>query len=244
MAQPCNKTSARSSALRSAWYAGPKSAVDPKAALSTCLAASASCARAACRSRKQSTNASLRIVPSASKVFFDGDLSLVLPTFVRTDRNSWRIAQALKRDCFEFSSSSSRSWIALGVICTDMCSYEHVRSSSGRFYLFAQRPVLSAISGRTGCRPSDPSATAMGFVHLTVVGLCKRPCFPKGLPPGRPLNLTPGLRGFHYPSSLSGSCPSAFPGVWKSLEATRLKAPAWVFTLEYRLGQALGLRHP
>jgi len=68
----------------------------------------------------------------------------------------------------------------------------------------------------------------MGFVHLTVVGLCKRPCFPKGLPPGRPLNLTPGLRGFHYPSSLSGSCPSAFPGVWKSLEATRLKAPAWV----------------
>src|SRR5258708_37764125 len=50
----------------------------------------------------------------------------------------------------------------------------------------------------------------MGFVHLTVVGLCKRPCFPKGLPPGRPLNLTPGLRGFHYPSSLSGD-PAPLP---------------------------------
>src|SRR5258708_314514 len=153
MAQPCNKTSARSSALRSAWCAGPKSAVDPKAALSTCLAASASCARAACRSRKQSTNASLRIVPSASKVFFDGDLSLVLPTFVRTDRNSWRIAQALKRDCFEFSSSSSRSWIALGVICTDMCSYEHVRRSSGRFYLFSPKTCPQCNIRKDGLSP-------------------------------------------------------------------------------------------
>jgi Domain of unknown function (DUF932) len=40
MAQACNKTSARSRALRSAWCAGPKFAVDPKAALSTSLAAS------------------------------------------------------------------------------------------------------------------------------------------------------------------------------------------------------------
>jgi ribokinase len=35
----------------------------------------------------------------------------VTPEMVRTDRNSWRITQALKPDCLEFSSSSSRSWI-------------------------------------------------------------------------------------------------------------------------------------
>src|SRR5260370_33025353 len=224
MAQPCNKTSARSSALRSAWCAGPKSAVDPKAALSTCLAASASCARAACRSRMQSTNASLRIVPSASKVFFDGDLSLVLPTFVRTDRNSWRIAQALKRDCCEFSSSSSRSWIALGVICTDMCSYEHVPPSSGRFYLFLPKDLSSVQyqEGRAVARQIPPlplwascTSRCWGFVR----GLVS----PKGYRRGASKfdSRTSGL-----PLSIFlewGSCPSAFPGVWKSLEATRLK---------------------
>jgi hypothetical protein len=36
---------------------------------------------------------------------------------------------------------------------------------------------------------------------------------------------------------LTGSCPLPHWSHLKSLEATRLKAPAWVFTLEYRLAQ-------
>jgi hypothetical protein len=49
--------------------------------------------------------------------------------------------------------------------------------------------------GRTGCRPSDPSATAMGFLHLNAGGACLRPCFPKGLPPGEASKFTSGEPG-------------------------------------------------
>jgi hypothetical protein len=64
----------------------PKSCETPwaKAALSTCLAASANCAKAALRSRRQSLNACFRIAPSASKVFPEGTSIVTFPRFVNT----------------------------------------------------------------------------------------------------------------------------------------------------------------
>jgi hypothetical protein len=59
--------------------------------------------------------------------------------------------------------------------------------------------------------------------------------FPYGLPPREASKLTSGESGLPLNHFRSGACPSYTFVKKKSLEETRLKAPAGVFTLEYRL---------
>src|ERR1700726_175219 len=54
--------------------------------------------------------------PSASKVFWAGGGIVTFPASERTKRTLCKAFQARNRLCFDASSSSSRSWIAFGVI--------------------------------------------------------------------------------------------------------------------------------
>jgi hypothetical protein len=108
---------------------------------------------------------------------------------------------------------------------------------------FLARPLLSNecstlhFKPKDGLSPVKPSATAMGFLHPAPVGLVRGLSPKKGYRPGESSKLTPGLRGFHYPSFWLDPAPLVLS--WSHLERawqkTRLTAPAWVSTLEYRL---------
>src|ERR1700730_18821496 len=54
--------------------------------------------------------------PSASKVFWTGGGIATFPVSERTKRSLCKTFQARNRLCFDDSSSSSKSWIAFGVI--------------------------------------------------------------------------------------------------------------------------------
>src|SRR6202040_3580761 len=54
--------------------------------------------------------------PSASKVFWAGGGIVTFPASLRTERSLCKTFQARNRLCFDASNSSSRSWIAFGVI--------------------------------------------------------------------------------------------------------------------------------
>jgi hypothetical protein len=93
------------------------------------------------RIRRDFVRAYSKISPSASNVFCAGGGIAVLPRSERRARIRWRTFNARIRLCFEASSSSSRSWIALGVIdIRPERSYEHysrqdrLRRPSDRYF--------------------------------------------------------------------------------------------------------------
>src|SRR3984957_691670 len=57
-----------------------------------------------------------RASPSASKVFWAGGGIATFPASERIKRSLCKAFQARNRLCFEASNSSSKSWIAFGVI--------------------------------------------------------------------------------------------------------------------------------
>src|SRR5580693_2505630 len=57
-----------------------------------------------------------RLIPSASKVFWAGGGIATFPASERTERSLCKTFQARNRLCFDASNSSSKSWIAFGVI--------------------------------------------------------------------------------------------------------------------------------
>src|ERR1700675_120441 len=67
------------------------------------------------RIRKDFVKACSKTSPSASKVFLAGGGIEMIPVSERTDRSRWSTFQARNRLCFDASSSSSRSWMAVGV---------------------------------------------------------------------------------------------------------------------------------
>src|ERR1700686_2723802 len=68
------------------------------------------------RIRKDFVRACSKAAPSASKVFWAGGGIVTFPASERTNRSLCKTFQARNRLCFDASNSSSRSWIAFGVI--------------------------------------------------------------------------------------------------------------------------------
>jgi hypothetical protein len=64
--------------------------------------------------------------PSASNVFWAGGGIATFPASERIKRSLCKAFQARNRLCFEASNSSSKSWIAFGVIDIELCSSEHL----------------------------------------------------------------------------------------------------------------------
>jgi hypothetical protein len=71
------------------------------------------------RIRKDFVKACSNASPSASNVLWTGDGIATFPTSERTNRSLCKTLQARNRLCFEASHSSSKSWIAFGVIDRD-----------------------------------------------------------------------------------------------------------------------------
>src|SRR5271165_897199 len=76
------------------------------------------------RARKHFVRACSKISPSALNVFCFGAGMATFPSADRTTRNLCNTLQARSRLCLDASNSSSKSWIAFGVI--DIGSCEHL----------------------------------------------------------------------------------------------------------------------
>jgi hypothetical protein len=71
---------------------------------------------ASLRCRRDFVKAYSKASPSASNLFWAGGGIVMFPASERTERSLCKTFQARARLCFDASSSSSKSWIAFGVI--------------------------------------------------------------------------------------------------------------------------------
>jgi hypothetical protein len=120
---------------------------------------------ASLRILKAFVKACCRASPSASKVFWTGGGIATFPVSERTKRSLCKTFQARTRLCFDDSSSSSKSWIAFGVIAYEQGGIPG-RYGLGPYVDFAH--PLSAVSHKV---PPKLSAISSVFKTDPISGL-------------------------------------------------------------------------